>query len=246
MVQNQSGLLEASWLHAGDDLAAEAAFLQDLSCHGVLTIVMQPPGSGAAEPGKNLALWKDETSGDPFVPIFTHVSHLTIPVLAPATTVRVPMRALLAAGGGRRCIINPLSSSPFELDAARVAMVREFFAARGLDPAEPSPQAPWAFRLPDDALYPVAVILATWFNISRKVDEAYLYELTRGTSPPVVVLGLKHDLDLDLAKSLKALAVRAGADQHRFEVRFVGDEPSHRAGIASINLVPFYSRPVSA
>jgi hypothetical protein len=111
-----------------------------------------------------------------------------------------------------------------------------------LDPEEPSHQAPWAFRLPDDALYPVAVALVTWFNASGTVDEAYLYELTRGAAAPVVVLGLNHGLDLDLARKLAAIAVEAGADPDAFEVRFLPEEPSHRAGIKEIELVPFYLR----
>ena len=245
MAQDQSDAIEVSWLHAGDDSTGEEAFLRDLSCSMVLTILMQPAGPGAADPGKNLALWKDEANGDTFVPVFTRTSHLTIPVLAPATIVRVPMRVLLATGGDRRYIINPLSSPSFELDAARVSRVREFFAARGLDPAEPSLQTPWAFRFPEDSLFPVAVALATWFNIEGEVYEAYLYELTRGSAPPVTVLGLNHELDLGLAERLKAIAVEAGADRHNLEVRFLRDEPSHRAGITGIKLAPFYSRPVS-
>lgn len=243
MTQDQHDPLKASWQRAGDDLAAEETFLRELSYHAVLTILQQPPGSGAAEPGRNLVHWQHHSSGDLFVPIFTHASHLTISIPAPTTAVRVSMRILLAAGGGQRYIVNPLAPFPFELDPARISRIRAFFAAQGLDPEEPSRQAPWAFRLPDDALYPVAVALVTWFNASGWVDEAYLYELTRGPSPPVVVLGLNHCLHLGLSRKLAAIAAEAGADPDTFEVRFITEEPSHRAGIKGINLAPFYRRP---
>lgn len=242
MTQDQHDPFEASWPHAGDDPSAEETLLRELSCHAVLAILQQPPGPGAAEPGRNLVHWQRNTSGDVFVPIFTGRSHLTIPIPAPATTVHVPMRVLLAAGGAQRYIVNPLSPYPFELDPARIARIRAFFASRGLDPEEPSRQAPWAFRLPDDALYPVAVALVEWFNASGRVDEAYLYELTRGAVAPVVVLGLNHGVDLGLARNLAAVAVEAGADPDTFEVRFLTEERSHRAGIEAINLVPFYLR----
>lgn len=242
MTQDQHDPFETSWPHADDDLAAEETLLRELSRRAVLAILQQPPGSGAAEPGRNLVHWKHQTSGDAFVPIFTDASHLTIPIPAPAAAVRVLMRALLAAGGLQRYIVNPLSPYPFELGPARIARIRAFFASRGLDPEEPSHQAPWAFRLPDDALYPVAVALVAWFNASGTVDEAYLYELTRGAAAPVVVLGLNHGLDLDLARKLAAIAVEAGADPDAFEVRFLTEEPSHRAGIKGIELVPFYLR----
>lgn len=242
MTHDQHDPLEASLKHAGDDPAAEELFLRELSCHPMLVILQQPPGPGAAEPGLNLLHWQHDTSGDVFIPIFTHASHLTIPIPAPITAVRVPMRVLLAAGGAQRYIVNPLSTTPFELDPPRIARIRAFFASRGLDPGEPSHQAPWAFRLPDDVLYPVAVALVAWFNARGRVNEAYLYELTRGAAAPAVVLGLNHGLDLDLARKLAAIAVEAGADPDTFEVRFLTEEPSHRAGIKGINLMPFYLR----
>lgn len=214
--------------------------LRELSCHSVLVILQQPPGQGAAEPGRNLFHWQRRTDDD--VPIFTDRSHLTIPIPAPAATVRVSMRALLAAGGLQRYVVNPLSPYPFELGSARIARIRAFFASQGLDPGEPSHQAPWAFRLPDDALYPVAVALVAWFNASGRIDEAYMYELTRGAAASAVILGLNHGLDLDRARKLAAIAVEAGADPDTFEVRFLAEEPSHRAGIRSIDLVPFYLR----
>ena len=246
MTQDKNDQLEASLRHAGDDLVTEEKFLRELSSHAVLAVLKQPPGPGTAEPRRNLVQWQYQISGDVFIPIFTHISHLSIPVPKPAVAVRVPMRALLAAGGEKRYVINPISPFPFELNPARVAQIRTFFAAQGLDPAEPSHLAPWAFRLPDDGLYAVAAALVTWLNSNEEVDKAYMYELTRGTSSPVVVLGLDQGLDLGLARRLTKVAVEAGADPDTFEVRFLTEEPSHRAGVKGINLVPFYQRPGSS
>lgn len=242
MTQDQHDQLEAYRSPVSDDPVAEETLLRELSCSSVLVILNQPPGPGAAEPGRNLVHWQRQADDVVFVPIFTHMSHLTVPILGPATVVRVPLRVLLAAGGWQRYIVNPLSSLSFELDSARIAQIRGFFALQGLDPEEPSLHAPWAFRLPDDALYPVAVALVGWFNATGQVDEAYLYELTRGAAAPVVVLGLKGGLDLSLARKLAAIAVDAGAESSTFEVRFLSEEPSHRAGINAIKLEPFYLR----
>lgn len=242
MTQDRDDPFEASWPHAGNDLVAEETFLRELSHRSVLVILKQPPGLGAAEPGRNLVHWKHRESGGIFVPIFTDASHLAVPIPATAATVGVSMRVLLAAGGLQLYVVNPLSPYSFELDPIRIERMRGFFASRGLDPEEPSHMAPWAFRLPEDALYPVAVALVAWFNANEQVDEAYLYELTRGPAAPVIVLGLNHCLDLHLAGKLAAIAVEAGVDPDRFEVRFLTEEPSHRAGVKSINLVPFYLR----
>lgn len=243
MTPDQHPPVETAWRNANSDLIAEEAFLRELAGRSVLVILYQPPGSGAAAPERNLVQWQHQTTGKSFVPIFTDTSHLTIPIPAPAQAVRVPMRVLLAAGDGKGFVINPLSSSRFELDETRVAKLRALIAAQGLESEAPSRHAPWAFRLPDDALYPVAVALVEWFNANGRVDQAYMYELTRGEAPPVVVLGLSHVSDPELAKTLAAVALRAGADPDTFEVRFIPEEPSHRAGIAGIKLEPFYRRP---
>lgn len=243
MAQDQHDPLEIAWRNASSHLVAEEAFLRELSGHPVVVILQQPPGPGAAAPERNLVRWQRQAGGDAFVPIFTHASHLSIPIPAPAQAVRVPMRVLLAAGDGQRYLINPLSSSPFELEATRIAQMRALIAAQGLESEAPSRRVPWAFRLPDDALYPIAVALGEWFNANGRVDQAYMYELTRGEASPVVVLGLSHVSDPELAKTLAAVALRAGADPDAFEVRFVPEEPSHREGIDGINLEPFYRRP---
>lgn len=118
---------------------------------------------------------------------------------------------------------------------------------RGIQPAgdgaEPMRDAPWTFQFPDDGLYPVAVALMTWFNANGRVDSVYMYELTRGSAPHVVVLGLDLPADPTLAETLTTIAVAAGAGPDAFVVRFLPDEPSHCAGIAGIGLTPFYRRP---
>jgi hypothetical protein len=243
MAEASQDLLEAAWRIASSDLFAEDAFLRELVGCSLLVILYQPPGPGAAAPERNLVQWQHQTTGRSFVPIFTDTSHLTIPIPAPAQAVRVPMRVLLAAGDGKGFLINPLSSSRFELDGTRVAKLRALISAQSQESEAPSQHAPWAFRLPDNALYPVAVGLVEWFNANGRVDEAYLYELTRGDASPVVVLGLNDVSDPDLARTLAAVAVAAGANSEAFVVRFLPDEASHRAGIEGIKLQPFYRRP---
>jgi hypothetical protein len=243
MTSDQHDPLETAWRNASSDLIAEEAFLRELAGRSVLVILYQPPGPGAAAPERNFVQWQHQATGNSFVPIFTDTSHLTIPIPAPAQAVRVPMRVLLAAGDGKGFVINPLSSSRFELDETGVAKLRAFIEARSQESEAPSQHAPWAFRLPDDALYPVAVSLVEWFNANGRVDEAYLYELTRGEASPVVVLGLNDASDPDLARTLTAVAVASGASPNAFVVRFLPDEASHRAGIEGIKLEPFYCRP---
>ena len=173
----------------------------------------------------------------------TWISLLTIPIPAPAQAVQVPIRVLLAAGDGKSYLINPPSSSRFELEETRVAKLKALISAQSQESEAPSQHAPWAFRLPDDALYPVAIALVEWFNANGRVNEAYLYELTRGEALPVVVLGLNDVSDPDLARTPTAVAVAAGANFEAFVVRFLSDEASHRAGIDGIKLDPFYRRP---
>lgn len=50
-------------------------------------------------------------------------------------------------------------------------------------------------------------------------------------------------MNLDLAKTLTAIAVQAGASTESFVVRFPPDEPSHQEGIIGIQLEPFWQRP---
>jgi len=237
------GSLEAAWRKAVDDPLAVAPFLRELSSHAVLVILRQPPGPGAAAPERNLVHWQYQDSGEVMVPVFTDIAHLSIPIPPPAQAVRVPVRVLLAAGGNQRYVMNPLSSSPFDLRTEHLEKMRECIAEQSLESEQPSRNAPWAFRLPDDALYPVAVALVAWFNANGRVDDAYLYELTRGDASPTVTLGLNLSWDQELATTLKSVAVEAGANPDAFVVRFLPEEGSHRAGIAGINLEPFYRRP---
>lgn len=238
--------LEIAWRNASNSEATAAVFLHELSGHHVWTVLRQPPGLGDAAPEYNLMQLKRNADGEVFVPIFTHPTHVTISIPSPAQLARVSMRNLLVAGRDQRYLVYPLSQSPFELHAARVAQLRAFIAARHQEPDAPCPTAPWAFQLPDDALYPVAVALAQWFVANGRVDEAYLYELTRGdASEASVILGLNEPADKALADRLWAVAAQAGANGSTFAVRFLPDEPSHRVGVERLGLEPFYRRPRS-
>ncbi|MBE1163031.1 SseB family protein [Dyella acidiphila] len=236
--------LETLWLQANHDAPAEAAFLRELSHRSLLVILRQPPGSGDAAPGRNLVQWQRTIDGASFIPIFTGQSHFSLALPSPATLVSVPVRLLLAAGGTQRYIVNPLSKEAFELNTAQLALLRGYIADTHHDAEWPSRTAPWAFRLPDDALYPVAVKLVEWFNQSGRVDQAFLYELTRGKKRCTeIVLGINEPADQGLADALRAIAVEAGVTPATFLVRFLPDEPSHREGIALAKLMPFYQRP---
>ena len=202
MPENQNDSLELAWRAANNNLAGSEAFLRELVGRSVLAILSQPPGPDAAAPERNLVQWQHQVTGTVFVPIFTDSAHLTIPIPAPAVAVRVPIRVLLASAGDKRYVINPLSSSPFELDSTRIVQLRAHVAAQSLESEAPSRDVPWAFRLPDDALFPVAVALVEWFNATGQVDEAYLYELTKGEAAPLVILGLNYAPDPALAQTL--------------------------------------------
>jgi len=239
--------LEALWLKAKHGSHSETAFLRELSVQRVTAILRQPPGVGEAAPERNLVQWRRETDGLTFVPIFTRAAHLPFAPPAPAQLVRVLMRVLLAAGGDQTHIVNPLSEAPFELRAAQRALLRGYVAETHHDAEWPSRNAPWIFQLPDDALFPVAVKLVEWFNATGRVDQAFLYELTRGKEPRTeIVLGLNEPADKALADMLKTIAIQAGIAATSFIVRFLPEEPSHREGIAQAGLTPFYQRPVAS
>jgi hypothetical protein len=154
----------------------------------------------------------------------------------------------LAAGGDQTYIVNPLSEPqpPFELQATQRASLRRYIAEAHHDAEWPARHAPWIFQLPDDALFPVAVKLVEWFNATGRVDQAFLYELTRGKPRRTeIVLGLNEPADTELADTLIAMAVQAGVEATSFIVRFLPDEPSHREGLAQAGFTPFYQRPAS-
>jgi hypothetical protein len=247
MARAKDNRLEALWLQAKRGDQAEMAFLYELSQQRVAIILRQPPGPGQAAPERNLVQWHRETDGIAFVPIFTSSTYLPFALTPPAQLTHVLMRVLLAAGGEQTYIINPLSEAPFELQAAQRAMLRGFLAEAHYDAEWPSRHAPWIFRLPDDALFPVAVKLVEWFNATGRVDQAYLYELTRGKEPRIeVVLGLNEPNDRAMANTLTAIAVQAGVEATSFIVRFLPDEPSHREGLRQAGVTPFYQRPKMA
>jgi hypothetical protein len=244
MVHAGDDRLEALWLRANHDDQSEKAFLYALSSQRVSTILRKPPGPNEAAPERNLVQWGRETDGIAFVPIFTSSTHLRFVLPPLAQFVSVPMRVLLAAGGNQTYIVNPLSESRFELQARRLALLHRYIAEAHHDSEWPSRHAPWIFRLPDDALFPVAVKLAEWFNSSGRVDQAFLYELTRGQEPRTdVVLGVNEPSDRALADMLRTIAIDAGLNGESFIVRFLPDEPSHREGLTQAGLTPFYQRP---
>lgn len=237
--------LESLWLQASCNPQVEAAFLRQLVHQRVVVILRQPPGPGDAAPERNLVQWRRETDGVTFVPVFICATHLTYALPIPAEFTLVPMRVLLAAGGDQTYIINPLSAAPFELQERQRALLRRYSAEAHYDTEWPSRRAPWVFQLPDDVLYPVAVKLAEWFNATGRVDQAFLYELRRGKKPRTeIVLGLNESADQELADTLMTIAVRAGANAASFIIRFLPDEPSHRAGLAQAGIAPFYQRPM--
>ncbi|MBE1161562.1 hypothetical protein [Dyella acidiphila] len=245
MAHAEDDRLEILWRQANHGDQEETDFLYRLSSQRVAIILRQPPGPGEAAPERNLVQWRRETDGVAFVPIFTRATHLPFALPAPAKLTDVLVRVLLAAGGDQTYIVNPLSDAPFELQAAQRTMLRRFIAESHHDAEWPSQSAPWIFQLPDDALYPVAVKLVEWFNTTGRVDQAFLYELTRGKRLRTeIVLGLNEPADRALADTLKAIAVKAGADATSIIVRFLPDEPSHREGLKQAGLPPFYQRPV--
>ncbi|MFC4761757.1 SseB family protein [Dyella koreensis] len=237
-------LLEALWLNAGRDAPAEGAFLRALSHHPVVALLRQPPGPGPAAPERNLVQWQRRTDGMTFVPIFTNVQQLSIAPPAPVQIVRTSIRLLLAVVGSQGYIVNPLSDTPFELKEAHRALLHDHIARAHQEAEHPSRKAPWAFQLPDDTLFPVAVALVEWFNQHDRVDLAFLYELTRGhVRRSEIVLGLDEPADVVLADTLTTIAIQAGVDAARFIVRFLPDESSHREGIVRGGIRPFYQRP---
>lgn len=156
------------------------------------------------------------------------------------------MRLLLAAVDGQCCIVNPLSHAPFKLEGAHVDRLLDYMATAHQETGNPSRATPWAFRLPDDALFGVAVKLVEWFNQHGRVDRAYLYELLRGKEPLAdIVLGLDEPADTALADALTAVAIQAGVDPAHFIVRFLPDEAAHREGVMRGGITPFYQRPKS-
>ena len=236
--------LQVLWFQASQDIHAEEAFLRELSMQHVVVILRQPPGPGAAAPERNLVQWRRETDGVTFVPVFICATHLAYALSAPAKFTQVPMRVLFAAGGDQTYVVNPLSETPFELQERQRVLLRRYIAEAHHDFEWPSRHIPWVFQLPDDALYPIAVELVKWFNATGRVDQAFLYELTRGKVPRTeIVLGLNEPADQKLADTLMAIAVRAGVQSKSFIIRFLPDEPSHREGLGRAGITPFYQRP---
>jgi hypothetical protein len=86
---------------------------------------------------------------------------------------------------------------------------------------------------------------AEWFNANGSVDQALLYELTRGEKRrSEIVLGLNVPVDPELATTLRAIAIQAGAKAASFVVRFLPVEASHRESLAKSGIAPLHQRPM--
>ena len=225
---------------------AETIFLEALAHQSILVILRQPPGEGDAAPQKNLVQFQ-RADGTCLVPLFTEASRVPGALPAPAKLVRVQMRVLLSVAGVHPYVINPLSSISWALTEKHLTVIKAAIAARGLSSESPSREQPWAFESVGDEWFPVALALAGWFTTSGRIDVAYLYRMRRlrSTQPPQVVLAIEEPVDLALASTLTEIAVQAGATRTEFVVRFLPEEPSHRAGIDGFHLEPFYRRPAS-
>ena len=228
-------------------LAARAKvqdFLRALATQSSLAILGQPPGAGAAAPERNLVEWRRD-DGTTIVPLFTAAARLQGAYPSPAVLVRVPFRLVLSVAGARQYVINPLSPQSWALSEADLAVVRAEITAQGLSSYAPSQDASWAFRAPGDNWFAVAYALATWFVASGRVQTAYLHELQLPAPAACVhlVLAVDEPADPTLAVTMTQVASGAGSSPEGFLVRFLPDEPSHRAGIAGLGLRPFYRRP---
>lgn len=229
---------------AQKDEANWTAFLATLASSRVFTLLCQPPGEGDAAPSRNLVQWRQADTGRNVALLFTSSDQFPHAPPPPAVLVRVPMRELLSIAGHPPWVINPLSVTPWPLTSEQCDAMRSVLAGQGLGVEQPTPDAPWAFRFPPDDAYPIAEALARWFIQHGRVDVAYLYTVDRGgvSGGEVLVLGLNERADPDLAWQLTVAARFAGAAES-FTVRFLPDEPTHRAAIEGMQLSPFYLRP---
>jgi hypothetical protein len=57
-------------------------------------------------------------------------------------------------------------------------------------------------------------------------------------------LGLNVPVDPELATTLRAIAIQAGAKAASFVVRFLPVEASHRESLAKSGIAPLYQRPM--
>ncbi|MBB6186669.1 SseB family protein [Rhodanobacter sp. MP7CTX1] len=224
----------------------ELDFLDQLSTSTIVAILRCPPGPGEADPRHNLVEW-GYTDGRHVVPLFTSTSRGPPALPSPATYVRVHMLRLLLSTNKRRFVINPLSPVKYEISDFAYKRLQALAAADPEFGSLPSHDSPWVFRLPDDSLYPVAYALASWFVSTGYIDEAYMYELHHPNRdvPPQIVLAVNAAHEAVLEDALIRIACDAGLTSNMFQVCFLPQEPSHRAGISGLQLEPFYRRPAS-
>lgn len=226
------------------DATQWTALLGRLANSTVLTLLNRPPGEGDDAPWRNLVKWRNKDKGHDVALVFTGADQFPHALPPPTVLVRVPMREILSIADHPPLVINPLSESPWPLTAEQCDAMRAVLAGQGLGVEQPRPEAPWAFRLPPAEAYPIAEALARWFIEHGRVDTAYLYTVDRpdAATGETLVLALDEHADPDLAWQLTGVARRAGASDS-FLVRFLADEPTHRAAIRGMNLTAFYQRP---
>lgn len=231
--------LAAAQLNPGNWPAVLAA----LASATVLTLLHQPPGEGDAAPWRNLVKWRYAVTGQDVALVFTGPDQFPHAPPPPAVLVRVPMRQLLSITGHPPLVINPLSESPWLLTTDQCLTMRAVLAGQGLSTEQPRPEAPWAFRHAADDVRGIAEALASLLHASEDIDTAYLYCLTRPEVQPdeVLVLGVDTPADPRLAARLAEAARRAGAADS-FLIRFLPDEPSHRAAVDGMPIKPFFRR----
>jgi hypothetical protein len=220
------------------------AFLTTLASSRVMTLLRRPPGEGDAAPWRNLVQWRQKEAGRDVALVFTGPDQFPHALPPPSVLVSVPMRELLSIAEHPPLVINPLSTSPWQLTTEQCDAMRAMLAGQGLGTEQPRPDAPWAFRLPPDEAYPIAEALARWFIQQGRVDLAYLYTVERGadTAGETLVLAVDESADPELALQLTGIARAAGAADS-FLVRFLPDEPTHHAAVSGMKLEPFYRRP---
>lgn len=215
-------------------------FLARLAVAPIRALLYRPPGEGAAAPWLNLVRWQRAVTGQACVPLFTHPDQFPHALPPPAVMVRVAMRELLSITPALPFVVNPMTTKGWDITAADHALMRDVLWAKGLACEQPSLTAPWAFRAALNETAPLARALTPWCDV-HGIAQAYLYRLDRNDdSGEQMVLGLVHPANAVLRASAIACAQHAGWPVPL--VRFLPDEPSHTAGVASMSLVPFYDR----
>ncbi|KJV34784.1 hypothetical protein VI08_09360 [Luteibacter yeojuensis] len=150
------------------------------------------------------------------------------------------MRELLSIRPALAMSLNPLSEITWLVGAEHVALMRQHLCHVGLATEQPRPDAPWAFRTATTQELSLGPALARQLHGVGLASEAYLYALDRSDGQgECVVLAVDQPASPELLRVLQDAAIEAGAPRSTL-IRFLPDEPSHRAGVDSMALRPFY------